>query len=95
MPANTTPPPRGGMITTGQAASKVREMFGDKLVDSWLFEFGYTNLNVIIPGDPLATAIAERGARIREEIQRHGKRIADRATMGPTRIVGRSSVVAP
>lgn len=95
MPANTTPPARAGMITPTEAASRVRAMFGDKLVDSWLFEFGYTNLNVIIPGDPLTTAIAERGGRIREEIQRHGKRIADRATQGPTRIIGRSSVVAP
>jgi hypothetical protein len=90
MPAKNT-----RMITPEQAAAKVREMFGDKLVDSWLLEFGYSNLHVITPGDPLATAVAERGARIRQELVKHGKRLADRATMAPTRIVGRSSVVAP
>lgn len=95
MPAKNTPPPRGGMITPAEAAGRVRAMFGDKLVDSWLQEFGYANLHVITPGDPLATAVAERGARIREEMQRHGKRLADRATQGPTRLISRSSVVAP
>jgi hypothetical protein len=80
-------------ITIEQAAASLREGFGERVVNTWIQEFGYANLHVIEPGDPLVTAINERGPRIRRELSIHSKRLADRATMAPSRIVGRSSVI--
>lgn len=90
MPAKNTPPPRG-MITVEAAAAKVREMFGDRVVDTWLEEFGYTK-----PPEGmqcLEWALAERGPVLRREMEIHAKRLVDRQTMGGGRIVGRASVI--
>lgn len=84
-------------ITIVQAAANLRQMFPDRVVGTWLDEFGYTSPEAAAPfagaADPLEWALMERGARIRRELTIHAKRLADRQTMGGGRIVGRSSVV--
>jgi hypothetical protein len=88
MPAKNTPK----MITIAEAAANLREMFTDRVVDTWLDEFGYTSYQRN-PSEPLQWAVTERGARIRRELAVHAKRLADRQTMGAPRITGKASVV--
>lgn len=83
--------PKG--ITPAQAATQLRVMFSPRIVDTWLAEFGYTHNADEMPADALEWAVIERGGRIRHEMSIHAKRLAERQTMGPTRIASRSEVI--
>lgn len=64
----------------------------DRVTLSWLNEFGYIHPDVVTG---LARAYDERGSRLARELEQHGRRMADRATMerGKTFITGRAGVI--
>ena len=56
-----------------------------RVVSTWLTEFGYTQ-------HTCADVLQERGERFVRELEQHGKRLADRATMARPP-VGRTGVI--
>jgi hypothetical protein len=88
MPANNTPPPRQ---TIGQLVTALRGRFTNRVCDTFCQEFGYKGAEDV---DPLLLAVADRQGRIARELDKHAKRLAERATMGPARLTSRSSVIA-
>jgi hypothetical protein len=73
--------------TPGDFANALFGRFGNRVVSSWLQEFGYA-----IRDDGLLLAVMERAARLHRELDAHAKRLADRAQMqrAPQ---GRASVI--
>lgn len=80
-------------MTPNDYAAHLLLKYGDRVCETWLTEFGYHN-----PPDPkmsgLAYAALDRPLRIDRELAVHGKRLADRATVGSlTRMQGRTSMI--
>lgn len=86
MPASNTPPRR----TVGQLVTELRSRFGARVCDTFCQEFGYQGAHDV---DPLLLAVADRQGRIARELDKHAKRLADRATMGPARIMCNTEVI--
>lgn len=77
-------------MTPSESAERIRAL-PERVVTSWLLEFGYQHP----PGDiayGLSVAFEDRGERLALELERHGKRMADRATMSHAP-GGRASVI--
>lgn len=71
-------------LSHGQFLAALVRQFPGRIIDTWLQEFGYADLN---------KAVVERGARLGRELDLHAKRLADRAQMQSAPIVGRARFI--
>lgn len=80
-------------LTLDEFVERLTARHSGRVIDTWLREFGYVQLNpATLPA--LRIAAHERGSRLAVELRMHAQRLADRAQMeGPRRITGDSSVI--